>query len=234
MAPEVLRGRGYGVAADWWSAGVMLHELLTGDTPFSGLPVEEIFESLRNPHLVVDLGDDGSTEARSRPASRPAGPMVQGAAAFVDESPSRAAARRNPSLGEGDGATTSTEGGDEERSTEGGDEEDEGEPSRPCRILKGAGRDLVRRLLVTDASRRLGSLPPSSLSAARGEVLDDVRAHPFFHRVDWAMLDAKQCPPPFVLKPGTPGAASAVVGDGSFEYFDGDQQAGGSRPAPCP
>lgn len=29
-APEVLKGEKYGRAADWWSIGVILHEVLTG------------------------------------------------------------------------------------------------------------------------------------------------------------------------------------------------------------
>ena len=35
MAPEVLLGRPYGLAADWWSAGIVLHEILAGETPFA-------------------------------------------------------------------------------------------------------------------------------------------------------------------------------------------------------
>ena len=33
-APEVLRGRGYSVAADWWSFGIVLFEMLAGRPPF--------------------------------------------------------------------------------------------------------------------------------------------------------------------------------------------------------
>ena len=35
MAPEVLKGQSYGFAVDWWASGVLLHELLTGASPFA-------------------------------------------------------------------------------------------------------------------------------------------------------------------------------------------------------
>ena len=34
MAPEVINHRGYGVAADWWSLGILLVQCLTLTTPF--------------------------------------------------------------------------------------------------------------------------------------------------------------------------------------------------------
>ena len=36
MAPEVIQRRQYGKAGDVWSAGVLLHVLLTGTLPFVG------------------------------------------------------------------------------------------------------------------------------------------------------------------------------------------------------
>jgi serine/threonine protein kinase len=36
MAPELILGQGYDCAADFWSLGIMLYELLVGYTPFSG------------------------------------------------------------------------------------------------------------------------------------------------------------------------------------------------------
>eukprot|EP00794_Sanderia_malayensis_P000599 gene598-1260_t len=36
MAPEVVNRRGHGTAADWWSYGVLMFEMLTGSLPFQG------------------------------------------------------------------------------------------------------------------------------------------------------------------------------------------------------
>lgn len=36
MAPEVVNRRGHGTASDWWSYGVLMFEMLTGNLPFQG------------------------------------------------------------------------------------------------------------------------------------------------------------------------------------------------------
>ena len=34
LAPEVLNRKGYCQSCDWWSFGCLIHEMLTGETPF--------------------------------------------------------------------------------------------------------------------------------------------------------------------------------------------------------
>lgn len=36
LAPEIIKGEGHGSAVDWWTFGILLHELLYGKTPFKG------------------------------------------------------------------------------------------------------------------------------------------------------------------------------------------------------
>ena len=36
MAPEVVNGKGHSYAADWWSFGILMYEMLIGQTPFDG------------------------------------------------------------------------------------------------------------------------------------------------------------------------------------------------------
>ena len=46
-APEVYAVLGHGVAVDWWTLGVLLHELLAGYTPFMGSDANQIYSELR-------------------------------------------------------------------------------------------------------------------------------------------------------------------------------------------
>ncbi|CAN0183899.1 unnamed protein product [Lampetra planeri] len=52
IAPEILAGNKYGTSVDWWSFGVLLFEMLIGQSPFHGDDEDELFESIRTdvPH----------------------------------------------------------------------------------------------------------------------------------------------------------------------------------------
>lgn len=47
IAPEILQGLKYSFAVDWWSFGVLLYEMLIGQSPFHGDDEDELFESIR-------------------------------------------------------------------------------------------------------------------------------------------------------------------------------------------
>jgi serine/threonine protein kinase len=51
IAPEVLSGRGYGFAADWWQLGMVLLEMTTGMLPWGGPSVADIAIAFRNIRL---------------------------------------------------------------------------------------------------------------------------------------------------------------------------------------
>ncbi|XP_053572400.1 protein kinase C theta type isoform X2 [Bombina bombina] len=47
IAPEILLGQKYNYAVDWWSFGVLLYEMLIGQSPFHGTDEDQLFQSIR-------------------------------------------------------------------------------------------------------------------------------------------------------------------------------------------
>jgi len=47
IAPEILNYKPYDHSIDWWSLGVLMFEMLTGEAPFDGEEEEELFRSIR-------------------------------------------------------------------------------------------------------------------------------------------------------------------------------------------
>ena len=47
IAPEILNYTPYDHSVDWWSLGVLMFEMLTGEAPFDGEEEEELFRSIR-------------------------------------------------------------------------------------------------------------------------------------------------------------------------------------------
>lgn len=46
MAPEILLEQRYGRAVDWWAFGVLIYEMLLGQSPFRGEDEDEIFDAI--------------------------------------------------------------------------------------------------------------------------------------------------------------------------------------------
>jgi tetratricopeptide (TPR) repeat protein len=85
MAPEQAASRPVGPAADWYAVGAMLYEILTGEVPFSGAPLEVLLEKQRReptppaelvPDLPPDLASLCAQLLRFDPGQRPTGRQV--------------------------------------------------------------------------------------------------------------------------------------------------------------
>ncbi|KAI9221396.1 hypothetical protein BC828DRAFT_357038 [Blastocladiella britannica] len=55
MAPEILFEQSYGRAVDWWAFGVLVYEMLCGQSPFRGDDEEEIFESILHDEVLYPI-----------------------------------------------------------------------------------------------------------------------------------------------------------------------------------
>lgn len=47
LVTQILLGQKYNHSVDWWSFGVLLYEMLIGQSPFHGQDEEELFHSIR-------------------------------------------------------------------------------------------------------------------------------------------------------------------------------------------
>ncbi|CAI7905247.1 unnamed protein product, partial [Closterium sp. NIES-53] len=65
LAPEILLGLPHGPAADWWSVGVLLYELLVGIPPFNAPSPQQIFDNILNRDITWPaVPEDMSYEAK--------------------------------------------------------------------------------------------------------------------------------------------------------------------------
>ena len=51
LAPDIVKRNRYRLEFDWWTCGVLLYEMLTGRSPFSGNSTNSIFEKIMNSQL---------------------------------------------------------------------------------------------------------------------------------------------------------------------------------------
>ncbi|KAI9472278.1 MAG: protein kinase A catalytic subunit [Benjaminiella poitrasii] len=64
LAPEMVMKKPYGMAADWWSLGVLLFELLTGSPPFHSVDEAELFTQILESPVKFPAGGCISEEAK--------------------------------------------------------------------------------------------------------------------------------------------------------------------------
>ena len=64
LPPEIVNGTGHAAAADWWTFGIFVFELLFGSTPFRGARRDDTFENITKRELVFPTTPNVSTEAK--------------------------------------------------------------------------------------------------------------------------------------------------------------------------
>lgn len=52
LAPEIIQEKSYDASVDWWSLGVLIYEMLVGDSPFQGDDEDELFEQILKMKVV--------------------------------------------------------------------------------------------------------------------------------------------------------------------------------------
>eukprot|EP01126_Amoeba_proteus_P002874 TRINITY_DN10931_c0_g1_i3.p1 TRINITY_DN10931_c0_g1~~TRINITY_DN10931_c0_g1_i3.p1 ORF type:complete len:296 (-),score=57.79 TRINITY_DN10931_c0_g1_i3:196-1083(-) len=53
LAPEILEGKGYTKAVDWWSFGTLMYEMLTGLPPFYTEDIQEMYKKILTSELTI-------------------------------------------------------------------------------------------------------------------------------------------------------------------------------------
>ena len=63
MAIEVLLNKKYGLAADWWSFGILIYVMLIGKYPFHGEDESEILDAILSDAIDYPPGMPGTTQS---------------------------------------------------------------------------------------------------------------------------------------------------------------------------
>jgi RAC serine/threonine-protein kinase len=63
LAPEVLEGKGYTKAVDWWSFGTLMFEMLTGLPPFYSQDVQQMYFKIMNAPIEFPENVDDNTKS---------------------------------------------------------------------------------------------------------------------------------------------------------------------------
>ncbi|KAG0328026.1 hypothetical protein BGZ99_006378 [Dissophora globulifera] len=162
IAPEIVKGTGYGKAVDWWSLGVLLYEMLVGQSPFADSRTEGTHHKILHQPVIF--------------------PTTHSAAAGTKQPVLR---RTSPQ-----GVQTALL-----------DTKDDGS------MISSNAQDIIQRLLDKNPKTRMGSGPNPA------EAMAAIKAHPFFHGINFARLQTRDVTPPFQPHVG-------VMGDLDVSNFD--------------
>ncbi|KAI8843596.1 kinase-like domain-containing protein [Chytridium lagenaria] len=69
MAPEILLEKPYGRPVDWWALGVLIYEMLLGQSPFKGDDEDQIFEAILEDDILypVNMAKDAVSLLQKTP-----------------------------------------------------------------------------------------------------------------------------------------------------------------------
>ncbi|OMJ81806.1 hypothetical protein SteCoe_17625 [Stentor coeruleus] len=48
LAPEIIKGKNYDKAVDYWSLGILIYEMLNGKPPFSNTSIDKLYQDICN------------------------------------------------------------------------------------------------------------------------------------------------------------------------------------------
>ena len=65
LAPEILNRTGHGRAADWWSLGALVYEMLTGMPPFYSRDRDRLFQKILTSELQFPRNVSHEAKVRS-------------------------------------------------------------------------------------------------------------------------------------------------------------------------
>ncbi|KAK8882623.1 hypothetical protein M9Y10_045265 [Tritrichomonas musculus] len=62
LAPEIIRGEGASFASDWWAFGVLIYEMLVGETPFYDPNDNRMYQLICHGEISFPIGIDDTTQ----------------------------------------------------------------------------------------------------------------------------------------------------------------------------
>lgn len=66
VSPEIINGQGYGNSIDWWSLGILLHEMAVGYPPFYGRNPFTVYKKILSGSFSIDDTISGPTKSAIR------------------------------------------------------------------------------------------------------------------------------------------------------------------------